>query len=92
MDQNLLSRETVIAVAGLQKVMEAEHYHADFGFIANPKDSIHGEMEFTASITFDDPEGYERRLQVVYYQPSVLATTAEDLSDLDWVIAGYRIF
>lgn len=85
-----LTRDQAIEIAGAAKVDEVDAKNCDFtNRLQTDGDEA---IEFSASVSFEDADGDDCSLTAFYYQfQEDLDGAGDDLSNCDWVIAGYEV-
>ena len=88
-----LTREQAVAIVGEAAVAKVEDESCDFTNRVGYNGSIQNddEVEFSASVSCEDKDGYEVSLVAYYYQDADDVDAAEGLDGLDWAIEGYEI-
>lgn len=84
-----LTREQAVSAVGAAAVETVDRDNCDF----TNRCQTDGDdrVEFSASVSCEDTEGYPCTLTAYYYQDADDLVGIEDLSDLTWDISGYEI-
>lgn len=87
--QDLISREQAVQAVGAELVDKVDTANCDFTnrVQTDGDDSV----EFSASVETGDGEHGRMTLTVYYYQSRSDLDGVEDLSNLEWIVAGYKL-
>ena len=94
MKKGNLTREQAICIVGTALVEKVDTESCDFTNRVGFNGSCQGdsEVEFSASVSGIDVDGYDIVLTAYYYQSAdSVDECGDNLSNLDWVITGYEI-
>lgn len=94
MKKGNLTREQAIAAVGLQAVEKLDRANCDFTNRVGYNGTCQGdeEVEFSTSAAAENTDGYDVRLVAYYYQDAdAVDDSGDDLSSLEWEIAGYEV-
>lgn len=85
-----LTREQAIQAVGIELVDRVESVNCE------PSSRLQTDgderVEFVAQINAgEDVDGFQRVLKAYYYQSPQALEGVEDLSDIEWTIAGYEV-
>ncbi len=85
-----LTRDQAIAEVGIEAVDMVDSANCDFTNRVQT-DGDEG-IEFSATVSTTDREGYDIRLVAFYYQAQAdLDAAGDDLSNCDWAVSGYEV-
>ncbi len=90
MQKGNLTRKAAVAMVGAAAVAKVENENCDYtNRVQTDGDTA---VEFSASVKCKDQNGVDCVLVAYYYQDVDDLDGLEDLSGLDWEIAGYEVY